>query len=317
MSGPSNTRKRSTADTSRSRHRARSSVRWLGITAGVISALLIAACGSSSSSSTASSSAASSGSGTSTAASGTSTTSGSGTCDVAAINAQLAKYNGYPTFSPPGPPITVSKLKGRKIADIPLNSSIQFVNLIDQEMKTVSQSLGIGFNIATNQGQTNQWIQGMNQAVNAKAGAIILSQAPDPKVLQPQIIQAKSAGIPTISTHWYDTEDATDTPANVKAPNLAADVPFRFTTIARLEADWAIAHSNCKAHTIFIYASDSDGHKQMAHAYQQELTSKCGSGCSATLIGLPFSDWPTKLQSTLACSSPCQLSTHPVRAMAR
>ena len=76
-------------------------------------------------------------------------------------------------------------------------------------------------------------------------------------------------------------------------------MPFRFTTIARLEADWAIAHSNCKAHTIFIYASDSDGHKQMAHAYQQELTSKCGSGCSVTMIGLPFSDWPTKLQSDI------------------
>jgi ribose transport system substrate-binding protein len=270
---------------------------WLGtLPAVAAAALLVAACGSDSKSA----------SGGSAQGGGTKSAS-SGSCDLPYVKQQLSKYGGYPTFTPPGQAIDVSKLRGKTIYDVPLSSSIQFVDLIDQQMKKIAGELGINFHIATNQGQQSQFVQGMNQAVAQKADAIILSNAPDPKVLQPQIVQAKNAKIPTISTHWYDVNDANDTPANVKAPNLAADVPFTFTTIARLEADWAIQKSNCKAHTVFIYASDSDGHKQMNNAFHDELTTRCGSGCSVTSIGLPFSKWPTRLQSDIQA----QLSANP------
>jgi ribose transport system substrate-binding protein len=269
--------------------------RFGALCAAVAVALAVAACGSDSSSDSSDSN--------STAAK----SDGGGKCDLAYVNDQIKQYGGYPTYADQGPPIDVSKLKGKTIYDIPLSSAIQFVNIIDQTMKQIATEQGIDFRIATNQGQQSQFVQGMNQAIAQKADAILLSQAPDPKVLQPQIVQAKNAGIPTISTHWYDVNDATDTPANVKAPNLAADVPFRFTTIARLEADWAIAKSNCKAHTIFIYASDSDGHKQMANAFQDELKTRCGSGCSVKTIGLPFSQWPTRLQADIQA----QLSADP------
>jgi ribose transport system substrate-binding protein len=269
--------------------------RFGALCAAVAVAVAVAACGSDSSSDSSNSN-------------GTAARKDSGgKCDLAYVNDQIKQYGGYPTYADPGPAIDISKLKGKTIYDIPLSSAIQFVNIIDQTMKQIATEQGIDFRIATNQGQQSQFVQGMNQAISQKADAILLSQAPDPKVLQPQIVQAKNAGIPTISTHWYDVNDANDTPANVKAPNLAADVPFRFTTIARLEADWAIAKSNCKAHTIFIYASDSDGHKQMANAYQDELKTRCADGCSVKTIGLPFSQWPTRLQADIQA----QLSADP------
>src|SRR5207245_2303439 len=104
-----------------------------------------------------------------------------------------------------------------------------------------------------------------------KVDAIFLGYAPDPKALQPQIIRAKQLGIPTISSHWYDTNDPRDTPANVKAPNLAADIPTPFTLFARLEVLWAIRASNCNAHMIFLYSADADPHKQAWNAAKQEV----------------------------------------------
>jgi ribose transport system substrate-binding protein len=233
------------------------------------------------------------------AAAATRSTAAAGGCNLNYVKKQIASYGGVPRFTPPGAPLDVSKLRGKFIYDIPLNSGIQFVNIIDQSMKKIAESLGLKFAIATNQGQTSQFVQGMNQAISQKADAIILSQAPDPKLLQPQIVAAKKAGIPTISTHWYDIHDATDTPSNVKPPNLAADVPAGFTTITRLEADWATLKSNCKAHVIGIYASDSDGHKQMINAMVDEFARYCGSGCKVYKLGLPFIEWPTKMQSNV------------------
>ena len=129
-------------------------------TAGVIAALLIAACGSSSSSSTTSSSAASSGSGTSTAASGTSTTSGSATCDVAAINDQLAKYNGYPTYSDPVRPSTVSKLKGKKITISRSTARSSSSTSSIRTMKQIVTEQGIGFPDRDEPGPDNQLYRG-------------------------------------------------------------------------------------------------------------------------------------------------------------
>jgi ribose transport system substrate-binding protein len=156
---------------------------------------------------------------------------------------------------------------------------------------------GIKVVLYRNQGKVSEWQDAMNRAIAADADAIFLGYAPDPKVLQPQIIQAKQRGIPTISSHWYDTFDATNTPANVKAPNLAADVPTPFTTFARLEVLWAIKQSNCNAHMVFQYAVDADPHKQAWNAAKDELAKTCPDTCSLTPIGLPYVEWPTKSQS--------------------
>lgn len=220
-------------------------------------------------------------------------------CNLAHARSQIAKYSGIPKWTAPGPAIAVKTLKGKFIYDIPLNSTIQFVNIIDQTMQKVATGLGLKFHIATNQGQTSQYVQAMGQAISQKANAIILSQAPEPKLIMPQIVAAKKAGIPTISTHWYDTKDAIDNPSHVKAPNLAADVPAGFTTITRLEADWTMLKTNCKAHVIGIYASDSEGHHQMINAEINEFRRYCGSGCKVYSLGLPFNEWPTKMQSNI------------------
>jgi ribose transport system substrate-binding protein len=218
-------------------------------------------------------------------------------CDLAHANKMINQYTKAPTFTPPGPSFDAKELRGKVIHSIPIFSNSEFVNLIDSTMAKAAKELGIKIVLYRNQGKVSEWQDAMNRSIAARADAIFLGYAPDPKVLQPQIVRAKQLGIPTISSHWYDVNDATATPANVKAPNLAADVPTPFTLFARLEVLWAIKESNCNAHIAFLYSVDADPHKQAWNAAKDELQRTCPNTCSITPVGLPYVEWPTKAQS--------------------
>ena len=100
--------------------------------------------------------------------------------------------------------------------------------------------LGIKTTIYTNQAQPSQWAAGVNQAIAQKPDLIMLQGAPDPRVLQPQLIAAKKAGIPVLVTHFFEESDP-------MPPNVTALVRVQFNQAARLEADWTIVDSGGKA----------------------------------------------------------------------
>lgn len=218
-------------------------------------------------------------------------------CNLAAANKLLNKYTANPTFTAPGPAFNTKSVKGKVVYSIPIFSNSQFVTIIDNTMASVAKTMGIKIVLEPNQGKLSEWQDAMNRAIAARANAIFLGYAPDPKELQPQIIQAKRLGIPTISSHWYDVDDATDTPAHVKAPNLAADIPTPFTLFAEMEVLWAMRASNCNAHIVFQYAVDADPHKQAWNAARTILKKDCPKTCSITPVGLPYDEWATKSQS--------------------
>ena len=120
---------------------------------------------------------------------------------------RVKTYKAIPKFETPGPPIDASKAKGKTIFIIPESSSIPFINTIDDSIVRVAKMLGIKTTIYTNQAQPSQWAAGINQAVAQKPDLIMLQGAPDPRVLQPQLIAAKKAGIPVLVTHFFEESD--------------------------------------------------------------------------------------------------------------
>ena len=152
-------------------------------------------------------SACSSGSGTETST-GSESAGGAGKVS-AEVTANVEKYMALPSFSPPGDPIDVSGVRGKSMFLIPLVPN-PFNQSIQDTMKSIAEKVGMKFTLYPNQGKPSEWVQGMNAAITAKPDIIVLSTAPDPRVLQPQLEAAKKAGIPVLVTHFYD--DSSPTP---------------------------------------------------------------------------------------------------------
>lgn len=232
---------------------------------------------------------------------GSDTGSGSGTGSAnnssvsGAVKANVEKYKGLPTFTAPGPEIDVSKVRGKSMFLIPLVPN-PFNESIQNTMRDIAQRVGMKFTLYPNQGQASQWVQGMNQAITAKPDIIVLSTAPDPRVLQPQLQAAKKAGIPVLVTHFYDDSSPNPPECEGCAAGVTGLVTAPFNVAGRAAADWIISDSGGKANTLLIGGADILPSPGTVDTIKQEFDQNCPD-CKYTVINIPVSEWNTKTQS--------------------
>ena len=122
---------------------------------------------------------------------------------LAEVASKVAADKAIPAWTAPGPPVDVSKLRGKRVFIIPLVPNPLNEN-IQNTYKQIFNAVGVTWTFYANQGLTSQWIAGMDEAIAQHPDLIILSTAPDPRDLQPQLRAAKAAGIPVEVTHFYD-----------------------------------------------------------------------------------------------------------------
>ena len=210
------------------------------------------------------------------------------------VQANLATNRAEPTFKAPGSPIDVTSLRGKTIFVIPQTNN-PFIQSINDGMKTVADKVGVHMILYPNQGQVSQWVQGMNAAITAKVDAIVLTAAPDPRALQPQIAAAKAAGIPVIVTHFYDESSATPPECIGCSAGVAGIVAAPFNRAGKAAADWIIADSGQKAHVYVLGSKDvipSDG---VISLIQSEMKQYC-TDCKVTVKNIPVANWNTQVQ---------------------
>jgi ribose transport system substrate-binding protein len=199
-----------------------------------------------------------------------------------------------PTFTAPGPAIDISGVKGKSMFLIPLVPN-PFNQSIQETMQRIATQAGMKFTIYPNQGQASQWVQGMNAALTAKPDIIVLSTAPDPRVLQPQLKAAKAAGIPVLVTHFYDDSSPEPPDCEGCAAGVTALVTAPFNVAGKAAADWIIKDSGAKANTLVIGAGDILPSPATVQVVKQEFADQC-AGCKVTEINIPVADWNTKVQ---------------------
>jgi ribose transport system substrate-binding protein len=220
--------------------------------------------------------------------------SGGGANIPAAVTANVEKYKGLPTFTAPGPTIDVSSLKGKSMFVIPLVPN-PFNQSIQDTMKTIAQKVGMKYTLYPNQGTPAEWVQGMNAALTAKPDIIVLSTAPDPRVLQPQLQAAKAAHIPVVVTHFYDDSSPNPPACQGCAAGVTALVTAPFNVAGKAAADWIIHDSGAKANVLVIGGADVLPSPATVQVVTNELKTQCAS-CKSTVINIPVSDWNTKVQ---------------------
>lgn len=267
--------------------------RITAVMATALVGLVLTACSSSSTPSSSSSSTTGQGS----SASGTSSAVARG---IAQAKAQLATYSQLPTFTPPGPAFNAQKvMAGKTIFSIPVNSSDQFVQTLENGMATVAKKVGFKFVDYQNSGSPSQWVAGMNEAISEHVSLIDLLSGINPKQLEPQIAAAKAAGIAVVASDAYGTHQATD-------PILTGTVNVPYGETARLQADWMTVHSNGKAHVLLIGSSDVAASPYGIAAEQAQFRQVCPD-CKVYTIDIPVANWASETQTQVQS----QLQAHP------
>lgn len=256
------------------RMRYRGPTRWAAIIG--TGAILLAACGSQD-----------------TGSSGASP-SGAAAEIPAEVGEMVARFKELPTFEAPGPAIDVSSLEGKTMFLIPLVPN-PFNQSIEETMQEIADRVGMELTIYANQGQASQWVQGMNAAIAASPDIIVLNTAPDPRLLQPQLEEAKAAGIPVLVTHFYDDSSPEPPDCDGCAAGVTALVTAPFYTAGEAAANWMIQDSNGTANVLIIGAEDALPSPGTIERMQETFDKNCPA-CEVKVINIPIADWNTKTQ---------------------
>jgi ribose transport system substrate-binding protein len=213
-------------------------------------------------------------------------------CDLAYVGKQVADHQGIAAWKYPGQPFDAKKAAGGTIFTIQENSSNPFTNTIVDAMKEVAEDIGIDLVDYPNQGQHTQWIQGIQQAISRHVDAIVLLGGTiGPIYFREQAAAAERAGIPIVTVVDRDlTQDAeAGTAARVGQPYAAA---------ARLDADWIIKQTTCRANVLVITTNELIAGDINSRAAQDEFDTYCGDTCKTRFVNVPLSQWSTRIGTT-------------------
>jgi ribose transport system substrate-binding protein len=213
----------------------------------------------------------------------------SSAADLVAVRAQLAKFEQVPKFTPPGPAIDVKALKGKTIYSIPQSSAIPFLATTEQAEQSIAKAVGVHFVEYPNQGTTQEWVRGINQAIAAHASAILLN-ALDPRLVAPELAAAKKAGIKIISSQFFDLTQLSQAPSTLSG--VRAD---NFEQAADLEADWTISQTDGKADVVVVENREQLSTVAMIDAMKAQFAKYCPT-CKVQYINVPATSWATQIQ---------------------
>jgi ribose transport system substrate-binding protein len=213
---------------------------------------------------------------------------------LAKVASKVAADKAIPTWAAPGPPVDVSKLKDKRVFIIP-EAPNPFNENIQNTYKQIFNAMGVRWTYYANQGLISQWVAGMDEAIAQRPDLIMLSAAPDPRVLQPQLRAAKAAGIPVEVTQFYDQSTPPPPACLACAAGVTALTTGPYNAGGAAEADWIINDSRGHARVLIIMAPDVIPTPGIVSAMEREYRTYC-PGCSYKVIDVPIAQWNTTLQ---------------------
>ena len=193
---------------------------------------------------------------------------------VAAAMTQIGRARRVPAFVAPGPAFdAAARLRGKTIFEIPITSEVPFIAAVEGGMRQAAAKVGARLVVYPNQGKPEQWAQGIRTAIAERADAITLF-AQDPRLLAPQIAQAKMAGIPVVVVRTTGEGEPCQTDDSGHAYG-AACVPGPFEQAGRLEADWVIVDSRAKADVLVVTSNDARSTVPLTRGLMDEFHRLC------------------------------------------
>ncbi len=212
---------------------------------------------------------------------------------LARAQAVVDTYRQKPVFQAPGPAFDARACAaGKKMLSIPNNSANQFLKGVIRREISAGAEIGLAVTEWENQGQPNQWVQGMNFAIQSHFAMIDLVAGLEPKLLEQQIHAAADAGIKTLASHFYDV-------SQTPAPGLIALLPVDFNKAGRILADWAIARTGGKANVIIVSDDEILPTAPLVSGIVDELAANCPDCKIVQKINVSLTEWGTRIQPSV------------------
>lgn len=268
----------------------------LALACGVsVMSLSISACGSSNSASTSAS--------TSAKASGIGSTTTVAQDIVSQAKSEIAKYMGIPPFTPPGPSIETSKLRGKTIMVVDDNTVADALVQITKGIQAAGQLLGINVQTYNGQNIISSIEQGVQQGINQKVDAIMLVGIAT-SLVPSSVAAADAAKIPVISV--LPSQPDLTAPGQGYGSGIFGGSGPSYIELGRLMADTAIVDSNGGPVNSAAIDFNNPGELAVISGIKS-VFSKCSNCKILTTQDIEPQNWATKISgatSSLVLANP-------------
>lgn len=197
--------------------------------------------------------------------------------NVTYAKAQVAKASpAIQAFRAPGPAVpNVKSLAGKTVYFVPARGVVPIFAAIAESLKQSLGAAGIKLQVCDAQANPSTTADCFQQAINAKAGAVIVGSLP--QEFAPTAFKAVTdAGIPIVNTLTI--------PAGPGDPKQIGYLTPNFIGFQAVNSDYIIANSNAAANVLYVKATDTPATKIWADAGAlAEYKKKCPN-CKVTVV---------------------------------
>ena len=210
----------------------------------------------------------------------------------AELQALIDSYRGEPEFVAPGDPIDIkAALGGKLIYGISVTSANPFTEGIYASIRKLEPIIGFEFKDWQNQGSLAEHQRGISQAITDGAAIIDLTGGSDPRLLGPQLAEARAAGIKVIDSH------ASGLTQGISA-NVDATVGAPYEICGLLQAAYTALHSEGNAHVLIITSDEITGSPVQTKAIQDGLAKYCPN-CEVSVANATVAQWATTVPAAV------------------
>ena len=205
----------------------------------------------------------------------------------------IESHRALPVYEPAGEPFDIRKVaEGKKMLSIPNTSANQFLKGIIRREIEVGKEIGLEVREWENQGQPNQWVQGIEYAIANDFDIVDLISGVNPAVVEPQLQAAKEAGVKVFTSHFYD-------PSQPASEHLAGDLPVSFYGQGYILGNWMIYKTGGDARAIVVKSDDVPPTAPLVQGIRDALSENCPKCEILQEINVGITEWGTKIQPSV------------------
>lgn len=205
------------------------------------------------------------------------------------LTAIIAGYSEKPKFEAPGEAFDLmAALQGKKILEVPMSSANPFTIGIANCTHSICDAIGIEHVIWENQGEVNEWIQGLEMAGSLDANIVNLSGGTNPLQMAAQIEETIAKNIDVVSSHYSCVTQTVDyVQANCGAPYAEAGA---------LLGDWACLYGGGDVNCVIVTSDEVPSCEAMVNAMETEFN-KYAPNSKRKYVNVPCNEWADKIQT--------------------
>jgi ribose transport system substrate-binding protein len=204
---------------------------------------------------------------------------------VSKVEAAVKRYEAPVPLKLPPTKIDFTKLKGKTIWMIEVNSEPS-VTLTADGFADAASVLGIHTKILNGEGVTQTLVADVSSAVAQHADGIILYAIPL-NLIGAQLAQAKAAGIPVIQTYNGDPG------ANDAQLGVFGSVDANRVLKGDIVSDWMMATSKCHLQAGMLGDNELAGFEQTNDAATANFAAMCGTNCTTQFQSVDLTSMAT------------------------